>query len=85
MSLAEVQRRAKNVFVALDIFLFACACFGNVKYRETASSAAWSCLQDGRWQGRIFVPLIDGVALIFGDTNHCAESWLNEQKFRQFD
>lgn len=75
----ELQRRLKNFFVALDVFLFCLVCLGNTKRNETASSAAWSLKLDNKTQGYLFVYLIDKLALVLGDTNHCEESYNNEQ------
>lgn len=65
------------ILIALDVFLFACACLGKVKRGECASSAAWDCRLQGKWQGRVFVPLID--ALFFFDPGHCQSSWQAQQ------
>ena len=67
-----MKRRILNILIALDVFLFALACLGNVRRGETASAAAWSLELDGRWQGRIFRPLI--AALFWFDTEHCRGS-----------
>lgn len=75
----ELQRRLKNFFVALDVFLFCLVCLGNTKRNETASSAAWSLKLDNKPQGYLFVYLIDSIAVLFGDINHCEESYNNER------
>lgn len=75
----ELQRRLKNLFVALDVFLFCLVCLGNTKRNETASSAAWSLRLDNKVQGYVFVYMIDSLALLVGDINHCEESYNNEQ------
>ena len=75
----ELQRRLKNLFVALDVFLFCLVCLGNTKRNETASSAAWSLRLDNKVQGYIFVYIIDSLAILVGDINHCEESYNNEQ------
>ena len=67
--------------IALDVFLFAVVCLGNVKRGECASSAAWDCYEQDKWQGRFFVPLID--ALFFFDPGHCRLSWLGQQQLYQ--
>lgn len=61
--------------VALDAFLFAVACMGNVKHGECASSAAWDLKRSGKWQGRIAVAVID---CLFSPwmKEHCRKSWL---------
>lgn len=61
--------------VALDAFLFAIVCFGNVKHGECASSAAWDLKRQGKWQGRVAVAVID---FLFSPwmKEHCRKSWL---------
>ena len=73
-----MKQRILTILIALDIFLFACMCAGNVNRNETASSAAWSLEQAGKWQGRFFRPLID--ALFFFNPDHCALAWENENR-----
>lgn len=68
--------------IAIDCLVFALLTLGNVKRGETASSAAWSLEQDGKWQGKLMRPLID--ALFFFDPDHCAVSYLNEHKVQYF-
>lgn len=73
------MRRLKNILIALDQFLFALLCLGDSYPDETASSAAWRMEQQGRLRGRIFRPVIDWLALLFGDRDHCANSYLSEK------
>jgi len=63
------------VACALDALIFAIITLGNCRRGEYASSAAWSCLQSGKWQGRVFVPFIDAVFGWLGDVDHCKTSW----------
>lgn len=58
----------------LDIQVLRVLTFGNSRPGETISAAAWSLHQDGKWQGRIFVPLID---LLFApwQSEHCRRAW----------
>ena len=74
----STKARALTVLVALDVFLFAVCCFGKAKIGECASSAAWDCLAKDKWQGHLFVPIIN--ALFFFDPDHCHASW----KWQQF-
>lgn len=71
-----MKARILALLIALDVFLFALLCLGNVKRNETASSAAWALERDGKWQGRFFRPLID--TLFWFEPQHCAISWRNE-------
>lgn len=61
--------------VALDAFLFAVVCLGNVKHGETISAASWSLYQDGKWQGKLLVPVIDFLFRPWM-TEHCRKSWV---------
>lgn len=67
------KTRLLNWLIALDQFLFCTLCLGNSFPDETASSAAYRLEQEGRWQGKLFRPLID--ALFFFDVKHCKSSW----------
>ena len=64
---------------ALDAFIFALITLGNCRRGEYASSAAWSCLLAGKWQGRVFVPVIDKVFSWLGDVDHCKTSWQGQK------
>lgn len=77
----EVMSRLLNLLIALDQFLFCCCTLGGSDPDETASSAAWRLEQQGRWQGRLFRPLID--ALFFFDPAHCASAYLAEVRRAQ--
>ncbi len=70
--------RVKRILIAFDQLLNACA--GGWP-DETLSSRCWRWEQSGRrsWPRR----LIDRVALIFGDIDHCRESYESERKGRQ--
>lgn len=74
-----MRARLLRILIALDVLLFALACLGNTRRGETASAAAWALLVAGKWQGRLFVPLID--ALFWFDPHHCATSWAAENPY----
>ena len=76
-----MKTRLLRVLIALDVFMFALFCFGNVRRGECASSAAWDCKLAEKWQGYLFVPLID--ALFWFDPHHCAASWADQQSIYQ--
>lgn len=59
------------ILLALDSFLFSVICWGNVYPGEYASSAAYRIDQRGRWQGKLFRPMID----FFFGKDHCRHSW----------
>lgn len=77
MASYNAKQRMLNLLVALDVFLFCLVCFGGTKRNETASSAAWSLEQRGRWQGKLFRPLIDWLFSRV-QKDHCARAWHNE-------
>ena len=68
------MKRLFNVLVALDIFVFALITLGNGDRGETISAAAWGLESRGRWQGKLFRPIIDGL-FFFVQKNHCKLSW----------
>lgn len=72
-----MRERWITFLIALDIFLFALLCLGNVRRGgETASAAAWALESSGKWQGRLFRPLIDALfRLLTRQKNHCYEAW----------
>lgn len=69
----SITTRILRLLTSLDTFLFAVVMLGNIKHGECASSAAWNLYLQGRWQGRLMVPIID--ALFFFDKHHCKGSW----------
>lgn len=74
-------KRLCRIFYALDCFAFMALTLGGAYPGESFSSAAWRSEQDGGWYGRIFRPVIDALASILGDTNHCQRvyqtAWLD--------
>lgn len=73
-----MKQRVLNIIITLDQFLFCCLMLGNSFPDETASACAWRLEQAGRWQGRLFRPLID--TLFWFDKNHCKESFESEMQ-----
>jgi len=71
--------RILRILVALDLFVFAVLTLGDARRNETISSAAWSLYLDGKWQGKLFVPIIDFLFRPF-QKDHCLNAWLIEQK-----
>lgn len=59
----------------LDIKILWLGTFGRSRPGETISAAAWSLHQSGKWQGRVFVPLID-FALSWREPEHCRKAWV---------
>lgn len=48
-----------NALLWLDIQVMWLIAFGNCRKGETISAASWSLYLDGKWQGRVAVPVID--------------------------
>ena len=63
-----------KALIWLDIKVLWLVTFGRARPGETISAAAWSLYQDGKWQGRVLVPVID---LMFRPwmEDHCAQAW----------
>ena len=73
---ATFKLRALVIFNALDHFVFAIITLGYCRYYEIMSSAAYDLEQRGKWQGRLFRPMIDwGAKIIAGQTQHCKGSY----------
>ena len=71
-----MKRRILNVLIALDQLLYVLATLGNGYPDETLSAAAWRLEQAGKWQGRLFRPIID--ALLWFDPDHCRKAYVAE-------
>lgn len=72
-----MRDRILNVLIALDVFIFALMTLGGSKFGETVSAATWDLLLDGKWQGKLFAPLIDAIFYILtGQKDHCRKAWL---------
>lgn len=66
----------------LDIQVFRLITLGNCKPGETISAASWSLYLDGKWQGRIAVPVIDFLFSPW-QANHCRNAWLWQAEIYQ--
>ena len=63
-------------FLWFDIFVLRIVTLGKSRPGETISAASWSLNLDGKWQGRIAVPVIDWLARLVGDdSNHCRRAY----------
>lgn len=74
------MRRLLNILIALDQLLFCLLTLGGSNPDETMSAAAWRLEKAGRWQGKLFRPLID--ILFFFQKDHCKKSARAEQTGR---
>ena len=70
------MRRLLNLGIALDQLLWVLVTLGHASPDETMSAGLWRMEQRGRWQGRVFRPLID--ALFFFDPDHCRKAHKSE-------
>lgn len=73
------MRNLLNILLAFDAFAFSLICGGNVYPGEYASSAAYRLDKQGRWQGRVFRPVID----FFFGAGHCFGSWEMQNSMTQ--
>lgn len=48
-----------KALIWLDVQILRIVTFGRSRPGETISAAAWSLYQDGKWQGKLLVPIID--------------------------
>ena len=76
--MAELKRRALNLLVALDQFLFCVLTLGHASPDEPISAATWRWESSGRLRGRLLRPVIDFVFRPF-ESDHCYQSWLSEK------
>lgn len=60
--------------VWLDVQVLRLVTLGRARPGETISSASWSLYMDGKWQGRLLVPVIDFLFRPWM-TEHCRKSW----------
>lgn len=58
----------------LDIKVLWLVTFGRSRPGETISAAAWSLYQDGKWQGKVLVPVIDLMFKPWMD-DHCRKAY----------
>ena len=63
-----------KALIWLDVQVLRLVTFGRSRPGETISAAAWSLEGDGKWQGRLLRPLIDGL-FYFVQKDHCAQAW----------
>lgn len=73
-----MKGRILRILVAIDVLVFALFTLGGAKRNETISAACWSLEGQGKWQGRVFRPLIDWLMSPF-ERDHCANAWLSER------
>ena len=64
-----------NALIWLDVKFFWLITFGNTRDGETMSAAAWHLEAQGKWQGKLMRPLIDGLFRLI-QKDHCYKAWL---------
>lgn len=66
-----------DALIWLDAQVLRVVTLGKSKPGETISACVWDLRLDGKWQGRIFAPLID---LLFRPwmTEHCRKAWVSQ-------
>lgn len=76
-----MMARLGRILYAFDCFAFMALTLGGAYVGESFSSAAWRSEQGGGWYGRIARPVIDALASLLGDANHCQRvyqtAWLD--------
>ena len=76
-----MKRRALNLLIALDQFVFCLLTLGHSYPDETISAWAWRAESAGKWQGKLLRPLID--AIFWFDPDHCMSSFISEVRRSQ--
>ena len=76
-----MQNRLLNFLISMDQFAFSVITLGKGAPDETMSAAAWRLEQEGKWQGKLFRPMID--KLFFFDKFHCKSSFESDMNRKQ--
>ena len=63
-----------NFLIWIDVKIFALITLGNCRKGETISAACWDMYLAGKWQGKLFVPIIDGLFYLI-QKEHCRKAW----------
>lgn len=78
----ELKRRLWNIAIMLDQSAWVLLTLGHGCPDETISAAMWRMEMAGKWQGKVFRPLIDLIFYPF-EKGHCFESYRAEMWRRQ--
>ncbi len=73
------MRRLLNLLVALDQLAWVIVTLGHGSPDETISAAAWRLELAGKWQGRWFRPVVDGLFRPF-ERDHCRNAYEAERR-----
>lgn len=79
--MSGMKRRFFHLLIALDQLLWVLVTLGHGHPDETLSAGVWRMELAGKWQGRVFRPLID--LLFFFDPEHCRTSFEAEMQRTQ--
>jgi hypothetical protein len=74
------SQRVLNILIAVDQLGHVLINLGNANPTDTISADLWVSEAKGKWQGKLFRPLVD--KLFWFDPRHCETSW-DAQKFRK--
>ena len=64
-----------NALIWLDVQVFWLITLGNVRDGETISAACWHMHLESKWQGAVFVPIIDLLFRPWG-RDHCRKAYV---------
>lgn len=70
-----MTERVLSFLLWLDVQVLRVVTLGRARPGETISSASWSLYRDGKWQGRVLVPVIDFLFRPWM-REHCRKSWV---------
>lgn len=71
-----MKSRILNLLISIDQTAFSIITLGKADPDETMSAAAFRLEQEGKWQGKLFRPMIDRI--FFFDKFHCRASFESE-------
>jgi len=74
-----LKRRILNILIAVDQLVWVLLTLGHGEPDETISAACFRMEQAGKWQGRVFRPLVDMLFRPF-EREHCKSAFLSELK-----
>lgn len=69
-----MSNRLFGALLWLDIKIFWLVTLGHYRKGETISATAWSMYLQGRWQGKLAVPVIDWLFRPW-QTHHCRNAY----------
>ena len=61
-------------WIAFDAWVLRVLTLGKSKPGETISAAAWDLYLAGKWQGKVFVPVINWIFKV-RQADHCRRAW----------